>query len=518
MDRSFNSLNSVGVPFGLAVLLIVVGLVALPFLAYVECLVEVPSKHMAVLIHKEGKDIENATEIAPSEEFKGVQQHVLTEGRYFLNPYSWAWVIAPQVEIPEGKLGVRIRLSGDDLPPNELIAWDEKQKGIAPEVLNPGRYAINAWLAGTPRRIEGDSYAEIVELHDPVNIPGGFKGVVTNLSAPMPAKPNEVVVEKGKRGVQMEPLEPGTYYLNPYVTQVRLMDCRSQRYNLTDIGFPTRDGFWVSLEAVIEFRVSPKEAPKVYVLYSEERNGGRVDEAIVEKIILPNARAYTRLKGSSHSGKEFITGDTRALFQEDFQKQMQVTCAAQGIEIIQALITTINPPEKIAEPVRRRQIAMQQESQYKKEIEQQVAEQELAVQKATVEQRRAEVAADQAVVSVTVEAKKKQEVALIEANQRLNVAQQKLEAAKDLAAAIVAKGKAEADVVRFGNQAQAVGWQKSIEAFAGNVNEFAHYTLLKKLAPAFKSMMVNAENSPLTDVFKSFEPAKTEKENQNATR
>ena len=58
--------------------------------------------------------------------------------------------------------------------------------------------------------------------------------------------------------MQTETLEPGTYYLNPYVQEVRLVDCRSQRYNLKDIGFPTKDGFWVSLEAIIEFRVKPE--------------------------------------------------------------------------------------------------------------------------------------------------------------------------------------------------------------------------------------------------------------------
>ena len=168
-------------------------------------------------------------------------------------------------------------------------------------------------------------------------------------------------------------------------------------------------------------------------------------------MILPNARAYTRLQGSNHSGKEFITGDTRATFQEDFQKAMKATCDEQGIEVIQALITTIKPPEKIADPVRRRQIALQQEAQYKKEIEQQVAEQDLAVQKATVLQKKAEVAASQEVVVVTIEAKKKQEVALIDANKRLAVAEKKLMAAKDLAAAIMAKGKADADVIRFAN-------------------------------------------------------------------
>ncbi len=169
----------------------------------------------------------------------------------------------------------------------------------------------------------------------------------------MPAQPNELVSAKGERSVQANTLEPGTYYLNPYVKDVRLIDCRSQRYNLTDIGFPTKDGFWVSLEAIIEFRVKPEQAAKTYILFNEEREGKTLAEQIIAKVILPNARAYTRLQGSNFSGKEFITSDTRGPFQANFQKTMKANCDKQGIEIIQALITAINPPDKIADPVRR---------------------------------------------------------------------------------------------------------------------------------------------------------------------
>jgi regulator of protease activity HflC (stomatin/prohibitin superfamily) len=261
----------------------------------------------------------------------------------------------------------------------------------------------------------------------------------------------------------------------------------------------------VSLEVIIEFRVKPETAATTYILYNEERANKNLGEEVITKVILPNARAYTRLRGSNHSGKEFITGQTRVTFQEDFQKAMKATCDDQGIEIIQALITSIKPPEKIADPVRRRQIALQQEAQYKKEIDQQLAEQELAVQKANVLQKKALVEASQEVVVVTTEARKKQEVALIDAAKRLAVAEQQLMAAKDLAAAIMAKGKAAADVVMFANRAEAAGWQKSIEAFGGDGHEFARWTLYKKLAPAFKSMMINTENSPLMDVFKTFD-------------
>lgn len=488
----------------------VVAIGVLLYEIYTACLIEVPNKHMAILIHKTGKDLDNSQSIAPSEEHKGVQAAVLTEGRYYYNPYYWAWTVVPQIEIPAGKLGVRIRLYGENLPTGELLASKESQKGIVPEILYSGRYPINAQLVDpfekkAPGRINNGN-AEIIELHDPVTIPAGFKGVKTLVSAKLPETPNEVIVPKGKeaRGVQAETLEPGTYYLNPYVARVSKIDCRSQRYNLEDIGFSTRDGFWVSLEGRIEFRVNPQEAAKVFVLYNEGKNEVSIDDEIIQKIIVPNARAYTRLKGSSHSGKEFITGDTGATFQVEFQREMQRTCGTQGIEVIQALITGIKPPEKIADPVRRLQIALQQEKQYSKEILQQASEQDLAVQKATVIQKQAEVAAEQEVVVMTVDAKRKQEVAIIDANKRLGVAQKKFEAAKDLAAATLAKGKAEADVIRFQNEAQAAGWQKSIEAFSGDGAEFARYTLLKKIAPAYKAMMINTDNSALMDVFKAF--------------
>ncbi len=506
-------------PAALAVIA-VAAVAVLAYEMYNACLIEVPNKHMAILVHKTGKDLDNSDSIAPSDEYKGVQPVVLTEGRYYYNPYNWAWTVVPQIEIPDGKLGVRIRLYGENLPSGELLAFKESQKGIVPEILRPSRYAVNALLVDQATNRAPDSlrsgYAEIIELHDPVTIPAGFEGVKTLVSAPLPETHNEVIVPKGTeaRGVQAETLEPGTYYLNPYVTQVSQIDCRSQKYNLEDIGFSTRDGFWVSVEGVIEFRVNPKEAAQVFVLYNEGKDNAATDadaikKMVSQKIIVPNARAYARLKGSSHSGKEFITGDTRATFQEDFQREMQNTCAAQGIEVIQALITNVKPPEKIATPVRQRQIALQLEKQFTKEILQQAAEQDLAVQKATVLQKQAEVAAEQEVVVVTVNAEMKQKVAIIDANKRLGVAQKKLEAAKDLAAAALAKGKAQADVIRFQNEAQAAGWQKSMEAFGGDGGEFARYTLLKKIAPAYKTMMVNTENSTLMDVFKGFKTNKT---------
>ena len=140
-------------------IVLVVALIAVPSFMYEECRIDVPNKHIAVLTHKVGKDLESGVILAPTNEYKGVQIEVLTEGRYYYNPYDWTWQVVPQVEIPEGKLGVRIRMYGEDLAAGELIAWKENQKGIVSEVLRPGRYPINACVAGSaldPRKLRRD--------------------------------------------------------------------------------------------------------------------------------------------------------------------------------------------------------------------------------------------------------------------------------------------------------------------------------------------------------------------------
>lgn len=502
--------------WGLIILVGLSGLVGLVVYTFFFCRIEVPSGKIAVLMKKTGDEISNDMEIVPeamSGQFKGIEEKVLTEGRYFYNPWKWDWDVVDQVDIPENRLGVRIRLYGDDLGYGNLIAEEQSQKGIFAEVLRPGRYPLNAitYEVGTTPSPNRNNFIELVELHEPVVIPAGFIGVVTLLSAPPADDPNQLIVEPGKRGTQKETLDPGVYYINPYVQRVNLVDCRSQRFNLStggEMGFPSRDGFWVKLDGRIEFRVDPKRAAEVFVTYNDgfndRGNDAVVEEEIIQKIILPNARSFCRLRGSDNSGRDFILGEKRLQFQEDFQQTLEATCQRQGIEIIQALITRISPPQQIALPVRQRQIAVQEAEQYVKQIEQQLSEQQLRVEQELVKQKQVLVGVEQEVVKLTVEAQRQQEVAVIGAEQRKKVAEVELAAAKDQAEAITAKGKAAAEVVNFQNAAEAAGWQKSVEAYGDSGDEFARWVMLKKLAPSYRQLMVNTADSPLMDIFSDF--------------
>ncbi len=466
--------------------------------------VDVPTAQMAILMKKTGLDLKNDQEVAESSEYKGIQKEFLLEGKHWLNPYHWDWQVIPQQEVPHGKMGVLVSLSGEDLGYGEFLAHIQPNqdklrggvltKGIVPDVLREGRYPLHPYLFE-------------LQIHDPVIIPAGYRGVLTNLAGPLPENPNQLLVEQGFRGVQKEVLDAGTYYLNPYEYRVDLVDCRSQRFNLLekkDMGFPSKDGFWVSLDGIIEFQVDPERAAEVYVTYNDSENGPLIDEELVRKIVMPIARSYCRVEGSKKSGREFITGDTRMAFEENFERVMREECEPRGVTILQALITGIRPPQQIAEPVRERELAKQDQAKYLRQIELQLSEQVLAMDKELIKRKQEQIKTEQQVVKITTEAMREQEVAVTKANERLAVAKLNLEAAEDEAEAIRARGKADADVIDFNNEAEAAGWKRAVEAFGGEGGEFAKYLMNQKLAPAYRRIMANSDNSPIMKIFESF--------------
>ena len=486
----------------------VIGLVLLAVastLAVRSFLINVDRGEIAVLIRKTGLELSNDEVVAPTPEHKGVQRAVLAEGRHWRNPYTWDWRVIPQTVIPDGKLGILVSLAGEEPPAGSFLATvdakgDATSKGIVPGVLKPGRYPINPYLY------------DVIE-ESPVTINAGYKGIVTHLSGPVPQDVNALLVDDGMRGVQRTTYEAGTLYLNKFEYAVNTLDTRSERFDLSEsgeMGFPSKDGFWISLDGAIEFRVDPERAAEVYVIYNDDSNGDLIHEELIRKVILPKARSFCRLEGSNKLGREFIQGETRTQFQTDFEDAMRRECEPLGIEIIQALITRIRPPQQIADPVRQREIAKQQEQQYKQEIAQQQSEIQLAIEKALVLQKQAVVAANQEVVKLTTEAEREQEVAVTQAKSNEQVAEFKLEAAKDEAAAIEARGKAVAEVIRFENEAEAAGWRKSVAAFAdsdtGPGRAFAQYVMYTKLAGAYERMMVNTADSPMMRVFDAFAP------------
>ena len=269
------------------------------------------------------------------------------------------------------------------------------------------------------------------------------------------------------------------------------------------MSFLSADGFPITLDGVVEFRILPEKVAEMFVKYNESANGDAIDEEIIAKIITPESRSLCRIGGSKLSGGQFISGEDREKFQTDLVKSLTENCQKQGIEILAVAITSIQPPADIAEPVQQREVAKQKLAQFKREKLQQLSEAKLKVEVVLAEQKKGVVEAEQEVVEKTTKAEEEQKVAVTLAEQKLKVAQTQLEAAKDKASAIVAKAEAEAEVINFDNAAEAAGLAAQVAAFDGDGAAMARNMLLGKIAPSFRTILGNSEG-PLMDLFSQF--------------
>ena len=461
------------------------------------CRLEVDSGQAAVLIAKTGTNLPSGQIVATAPGHKGIQLALLPEGRHFRNPLFWDWKYIDVVDIPAGKLGVQIRQYGSDLSQEELqrgqVLAGEGQKGILQDMLMPGRHRLNPYAYG-------------VELHPAIHIDPGFVGVVTNMVGTDPAVKNRFLVEKGERGVQREVLLPGTYYLNPYVTRVDLVDTRSQRYDLAGadaLKFPSIDGFEITVLVTVEWSIDPMRAAEVFVRIGELSPKAAENE-VLQKVLIPAVRGFGRIEGSKYSAPNYISGESRLIFQNTLFDKLKTFCEPRGILIKAVLVNDIEPPQAIAAPIRDREIAREELARNRNQLTQAQAEQRLAREEELVRQQQEKVRAETDRLQKVIAAKNRQEVALIEQEKLLTVAKTDLEAAKKEAQAITARGKADADVIALHATAEAEALRRSVSAFQDPA-AYTFYEFAQKIAPRIESVFANTDG-PLGRLFEGFLP------------
>ncbi|KOR30224.1 hypothetical protein TI03_00035 [Achromatium sp. WMS1] len=475
------------------VLLVIVLLLLPPFIWFF-CRIELGPGEIAVLIAKTGEDLPSGQILALTPKQKGIQLEVLSEGRYFRNPYLWDWEIANITDIPAGKLGVRTRLYGVEPAPGQIIAKPD-QKGIVAEVLRPGKYRINP-------------YAYSVKLFDATSIPPGSVGVVTSLigkgvlDGEVPNNErNKFLVSNGTKGVIPEVLDPGTYYLNPYILNVVAVTLQSQRFEMSGkdaISFFTSDGYTVRVEGTIEFSIARNQAALI------THRIGDMDD-VLKKIILPRARGFSRIEGSKHPAVNFIVGETRQQFQDNLEAHLKKQGETWGVEIRSVLIRNIVPPDEIASVIRDREVAVQDARKFKQQIEQARSQAELVKQEMLAQQNQIRVQADTARIRAVIAAKQNLAVQLIAAQRELSVSMLEQDAAKSQAEAILAKAKGERDAIHQQNVAQAAVLETQTKAL-GNGLELARLELYRKLAPRIESILSSDDGQGLGSLLWPFLP------------
>ncbi|NCD35018.1 MAG: hypothetical protein EOL87_16570 [Spartobacteria bacterium] len=487
-----------GVPsFGcgtMAVLFGVILVLILPLWIWFFWRIEIGPGEIAVLIHKTGKDLAAGQILALTPKEKGIQLDVLSEGRYFYNPYSWDWRIAPIVDIPAGKLGVQTRLFGDDLPYGDIIAT-ETSKGILRDMLRPGKYRINP-------------YAYHIQLFDAIAIRPGHVGVTTTLvgkdilNSDLPEEArNTFLVTNGMKGVQAKVLDPGTYYLNPYIFNVVEVNLQSQRFEMSGedaITFLTLDGFTVTVEGTIEYALM---YDRVALLTHQVGDM----EDILMKIILPPARGFSRIEGSKNPAKNYIMGDTRQQFQDNLEKHLKKQCGKWGVEIKSVLIRNITPPDQIAGIIRDREVAVQNAKKFEQQIEQAKSQAELVRQEMLAVQNKEKVEADTARIRAVIRANQEQSVQVTAARRELEVAKLENDAAAAQADAILLEASADQEVIRLNNEAEAGVLRNQVLAFGQGLN-VARHVFYNRIAPHIDSILSSDQQNGLGGLLRPFIP------------
>lgn len=518
--------------------IIVLGAAGMYFWTY--CRIQVGEEQFVPLLKKTGTNIGNEMllvgdpNMKDSDKLKGPRFQILKAGRYFRNPYYWWWPKPMNATfIPDLKVGVLVRKYGKALPPGEVLATTDDQKGILKEPLGTGRHFINTW-------------AYEVEQHNMVKIKPGHMGVVTLLVGDLPENPNEFVMKKGERGTQPYLLPPGTHpkYSNPYLHEVTAIDVRSQKFEMAGpygVTFPSKYGFDIKVEGTIEWAPDTDKLPELFVKYVDETDlvkSGGIDN-IQRKLILTFARSYFRTIGGQHRAVDYITGDTRIKVQNQVEQRLRESCAAEGVIIRSFVIRSTEPPRQIRDQYERREISRREIDRYKKEIETQIGAEILEggepeldpdgrpvldergnpniigatrtlgpdgkplreggrIAKVIQERRkdresqRGEIRKD--IATEVWAARQYKRVEVTKAEKELLVATIMLEAAKDRAAKVLEEGTAEADVIVMINQAEANAVKAKVSAFETG-DRYAEYQLIKKLSPGMRKIFSNTEGS-----------------------
>ena len=219
------------------VVVIIVGMIfVLPGFALIrDNKVGIVTKKMFGSKLPEGKIIATKGEI-------GVQAETLMPGLYWRFPLIWSIQAADVTCISPGNIGTVESVDGKPLPSGRLLG-DEAEcdsfqnakvflenggyKGLQLGILKPGTYRINTKVFTITQKIATEIKPETVGV---VTALDGIPLPSTRIVAPAPEGDHKhftdgqaFINSEGYRGPQLETLQPGQYYINPFLFAVTSM-------------------------------------------------------------------------------------------------------------------------------------------------------------------------------------------------------------------------------------------------------------------------------------------------------
>jgi uncharacterized membrane protein YqiK len=418
---------------------------------------------------------------------RGRQLGFLTTGTYRINPALFEVVTSATAaahdmreeqlfvyQMPADRVGIVTVLDGRPIPSGDLAgpavgkheSFQRGQafieaggcRGLQEEVLLSGSWNLNPWFV----------QVEQVPLTE---IPLGYVGVVVSyvgrehLDVSGDTFTHGDLVERGRKGVWVEPLLPGKHPINTRVMKVELVPTtnivlnwaqRTEAHHyderLSSISVRSKDGFSFSLDVSQIIHIGMKNAPRVISRVGSMQN-------LVDHVLQPTVGNYFRNSAQEVSVLEFLSA--RSARQRQAFDNIRQAIEAYDVECIDTLIGDIAPPADLMKTQTDRKIAKELEVTYDVQRDAQVKRQALERENA-IANLQAEVVRSEQMVRVA------QQNALAVAESARGEASATRTRAEGQADAVRVAGEAEASAVRAVGAAKAEAYRLGIEAVGGN--------------------------------------------------
>jgi hypothetical protein len=332
----------------------------------------VPPGKMLVVIAKNGQPLTDGQMLADPGQ-KGVRKEVFGEGWHWITPIVYDVELKDDTVVESGKVGVVTQLGGDKPANGEVLVDSDAEQGIRRQVLPPGRYRINP-------------YGYKVESVPAVEVKAGMVGVRRRLLGKDGS--SRFAQKDDEKGILREVLQPGTYYLNPKEYEVipyeEGIGQTSYHYSQdpkrnTAITFQARDGNVISMDCTVEWEVEPTHIPDLVAEFGPLEN-------VERNVIDQQARKISRDRGFNYGAQDFLEGEKREKFQQDFTKELEKVCTKQNVRIRSAFIRNILIPEAFLKQQRDKQIAIETKTTTEARQETQESDNKVALEKSTIAQ------------------------------------------------------------------------------------------------------------------------------------
>jgi uncharacterized membrane protein YqiK len=348
--------------------------------------------------------------------------------------------------IPAGDLAGPIVDGHDSFQRGQRFLEAGGSRGLQEQVLLSGSWNLNPWFV----RVEEVAMTEV---------PIGYVGVVVSyvggdhIDVTGDSFTHGDLVEKGRKGVWVEPLLPGKHPLNTRVMKVELVPTtnivlnwanRTEAHNydakLSSILVRSKDGFSFSLDVAQIIHVGMKNAPRVISRVGSMQN-------LVDHVLQPTVGNYFRNSAQEVTVLEFLSA--RSERQKEAYDKIRRAVMSYDVECIDTLIGDIVPPAELMKTQTDKKIAGELQATYEAQREAQVKRQDLERETA-IANMQAEVVRSEQMVRIT----EKNALAAAEAARGEGNAIRSR--AEGEAAATRAHAEAEAAAVRMRGEAEAV--------------------------------------------------------------